>query len=332
MMRTRLVTPVEMPGNLPRVSYDTSLLSVGSCFSEHMGLRLRRLGFDCMVNPSGVLFNPHSIADLLSRMLDGRPYCQDELVFHDGLWHSYNHHGSFSRQDAGECLESCNGSLKEATDALERLDVLILTFGTAWVYELRESGKTVANCHKMPSGSFLRRLLGVDEIVEKCATVFEGLLRRRPGLEIMLQVSPIRHMGDGLHQNQVSKATLLLAVERLQEMFPYAVSYFPSYELMMDEMRDYRFYEQDMAHPSTLAREMIWERFSETVMDGETQSLVREVEALLRLMEHRLLHPTAEAKAQLMAQINSKVAQLKEKRPYFDFTKELESCRIRLTE
>ena len=243
----KLLTPVERPALRPSIGYAHRLMLMGSCFAAHIGARLQEARFRCDANPYGVLYNPLSISAALREMLAGKVYAAADLYPHDlyphqGLWHSPMHHGDFSAATPDEALQRINSRLRPASAALPALDFLLLTWGTAWVYEDRETGHVAGNCHKRPETCFLRRRLAVDEIVEDAASLFDALWQQNASLQVVLTVSPIRHVRDGLHDNQLSKATLLLAADRLCAAFPGRVFYFPAYELLQDELRDYRFY------------------------------------------------------------------------------------------
>ncbi|WP_289226589.1 GSCFA domain-containing protein, partial [uncultured Bacteroides sp.] len=245
-----LRTPVELPAGLFRMKHADHLMLLGSCFAAEMGERLLNIKFRCNVNPYGVIYNPLSISVALREIEAGKSYGTEELFLFRELWHSPMHHGEFSSSDKEKVLENINTRLREAHAAFSQLDYLLLTFGTAWVYESKESGRVVSNCHKQPEAKFTRRKLSVDEIVFDYRNLLSDVLVRNPKLKVLFTVSPIRHVRDGLHANNLSKATLLLAVEQLQTLFPEHAFYFPAYELLLDELRDYRFYADDMAHPS----------------------------------------------------------------------------------
>ena len=240
---------------------------------------MRAAGFDMLCNPFGTLYNPLSIVACLRRAVDNRLMEGEELVLHDGLWHSWLHHSRFSHVDREECLSRCNEAIRRTHDFLKRKPLLVVTFGTAWVFE--RGGNVVAYCHKVPQREFVRRRLTVEEIVEVWQPMVDVL-----GCEMLFTVSPIRHTADGAHGNQLSKATLLLAVDRLTET-NRGVYYFDSYELLMDEMRDYRFYARDMCHPSEVAVEIVWERLQETYMSAATREQVRSREKEFRQSQHR---------------------------------------------
>lgn len=328
----KLLTPVALPPGLPSLTHQQQLMLMGSCFATEIGERLKRSGFKCEVNPYGVLYNPLSIAQALREVLAGKHYATSDLYEHGGLWHSPMHHGDFSAPTVDEALDLINHRLEGARRALDRLDVLLLTWGTAYVYEETTTGRVVGNCHKLPEGQFKRRRLMVDEVVDDQEALFGDLLRLRPDLQIIITVSPVRHVRDGLHENQLSKATLLLAIDRLQTLHPATVHYFPAYEILTDELRDYRFYATDMVHPSALAVDYVWERLAETSFSPETRQVASEYEALQRMLAHRPLHPDGEEYRRFLGQILLKADQLSRKCPYLDLSFEKGLCHTRLSE
>ena len=277
----QLTTPVIITPATLSIDYSTPMLLLGSCFTDEVGERLQAAGFDTLCNPFGTLYNPLSIAACLWRAIDNRLMVGDELVGYDGLWHSWMHHSRFSHEDKDVCLTRCNQSISQVHQYLSRHPLLVVTFGTAWVFY--HNGSVVANCHKLPSQQFVRRRLDVGEIVD----VWQPLMERL-GTDILFTVSPIRHMADGAHGNQLSKATLLLATERLVGRREQAY-YFDSYELLMDELRDYRYYARDMCHPSDVAVDVVWERFQQAYMTAATREQVRQREKVFRQSQHRKL-------------------------------------------
>ena len=227
-------TPVEIPGSLPQLTHADRLMLFGSCFATHIGMRLTNAKFRCDVNPYGVLYNPLSISAALREIVEGKRYAQDDLFFFRECWYSPMHHGDFSSSSVEETLRIINERIASAHNTVFNADCLLLTFGTAWVYEQKHTGRIVGNCHKQPEKEFTRRRLEVDEIVLDYTSLLSGLLARNLDLKVIFTVSPIRHVRDGLHANQLSKATLLMAVDRLQAAFPENVFYFPAYELVLD--------------------------------------------------------------------------------------------------
>ncbi len=236
---------------------------LGSCFSDEIGEQMARRYLHVVSNPFGTLYNPLSIAQALT--LQEVP----ELVQHDGLWHSMAHHGSFSRSTESEAREAVRASIEAMQTALSEASVVIVTFGTAWVYEWNKDRQVIANCHKLPAECFTRRRLTVEEI----EAAWRPLLEQYSDKHWLFTVSPIRHIKDGLHENQLSKATLLQAIEQLtaNSQQPTA-DYFPSFEIMLDELRDYRFYADDLVHPSSMAVNYIWERFVDTFCTPQTKN------------------------------------------------------------
>ena len=323
-------TFVELPSDLPKFAHTDRLMLLGSCFVTHIGRKLVEAKFRCDVNPYGVLYNPFSIAAALREMDGGKVYHSDDLFFFRECWHSPMHHGDFSSCEAEDTLRRINGRLKEAHEHFHRLDCLLLTFGSAWVYENKKTGTVVANCHKQPESCFTRRMLSVSEIVSDYTSLLSGLLARIPRLKVLFTVSPIRHVRDGMHANQLSKATLLLAVNQLQATFPEHVFYFPAYELLLDELRDYRFYAEDMVHPSETAIRYVWERFTRSCISADALRIMEESENIRKMLSHKPFYPASEEYKRFLGQIVLKIDQLNGKYPYLDFQKEREICRIRL--
>lgn len=287
-MMPMLTTPVHVEPLSVRLDMDSKLLSLGSCFADEVGRRLQAGGFSVELNPFGTLYNPASVASSLDRLMADRSLTADDLVQHDGLWHSWHHHGSFSRPSAEECLEACNTAIHRAHEALTRADVLIVTFGTAFVYE--HDGIVVANCHKLSPQCFVRRRMTVQEVVDLWQPLMECLAAFNPGMKVLYTVSPIRHLADGAHGNQLSKSTLLLATEQLIVLQATHAAYFPAYEIVLDELRDYRFYGPDMAHPTPLAVDVVWQRFQEATMTPSTRQLAHNNAKQAKRQQHIPLH------------------------------------------
>ncbi len=265
-MMPTLYTQVEVPRLPFTLDFVSGIVSLGSCFADEIGDRLREGDFRIEQNPFGTLYNPASIAAALHRIIDDREIDASDLVRHEELWHSWHHHGSFSRPTQEECLATCNNRIHQAHAALKEASLLMVTFGTAWVFE--HKGMVVANCHKLPPQEFVRRRMTVEEIVALWSPLLQKLSTFNPQLTTLFTVSPIRHMADGAHGNQLSKATLLLAVDELLSSLTSHLSpcYFPAYEIVLDELRDYRFYGPDMTHPTPLAVDVVWERFQSATM------------------------------------------------------------------
>lgn len=309
-----LLTKVVVPNSGRKIGYDDKLLLLGSCFADNIGEKFGAHYFQMLSNPYGTLYNPASIAAILSPIANIQsPISNPQIIEWGGLWHSMLHHGSFSHSDRAQVLLRCEQSRELLRAFLQEATVVIVTFGTAWVYEYE--GKVVSNCHKMPANRFVRRRLSVDEIV----AMWQPLLQAMPDKHWIFTVSPIRHIKDGLHENQLSKAILLQAVEELVNKANCdKVGYFPSYEILLDELRDYRFYAEDMVHPSPVAVEYIWQRFVDTYMTADTQNEMRTLYQLWRDRHHRFLHPESDEAQLFTQQIKTRLQLLQSRYPWLE--------------
>ncbi len=289
MEELKLQTPVEAGRSKVGVSLNDKIVILGSCFADNMGQKMVDLGFDVCLNPFGTLYNPVSVCNSVARLTSGIPFSKDECVQMGagaGLVCSFSHHTSFARRTEDEFLQVANASLKEASLRWKAASKVIITLGTAWIYEYTRSGETVSNCLKIEAKEFTRRRLSVRET----ATLLMNMIARHPEKEFMFTVSPIRHFKDGAHGNQISKSTLLLALDEVLAKFPERCEYFPAYEIVLDELRDYRFYAADMIHPSDQAVDYLWSRFVGFAMpESELPALDARRRELLRA-QHRPIH------------------------------------------
>ena len=285
----KLQTPVETGRSKVGVSLNDKIVILGSCFADNMGQKMVDLGFDVCLNPFGTLYNPVSVCNSVARLTSGIPFSKDECVQMGagaGLVCSFSHHTSFARRTEGEFLQVANASLKEASLRWKAASKVIITLGTAWIYEYLRSGETVSNCLNIDAKEFSRRRLSVRET----ATLLMNMIARHPEKEFIFTVSPIRHFKDGAHGNQISKSTLLLALDEVLAKFPERCEYFPAYEIVLDELRDYRFYAADMIHPSDQAVDYLWSRFVRFAMpESELPALDARRRELLRA-QHRPIH------------------------------------------
>lgn len=289
MEELKLQTPIEAGRSKVGVSLNDKIVILGSCFADNMGQKMVDLGFDVCLNPFGTLYNPVSVCNSVARLTSGIPFSKDECVQMGagaGLVCSFSHHTSFARRTEDEFLQVANASLKEASLRWKAASKVIITLGTAWIYEYTRSGETVSNCLKIEAKEFTRRRLSVRET----ATLLMNMIARHPEKEFMFTVSPIRHFKDGAHGNQISKSTLLLALDEVLAKFPERCEYFPAYEIVLDELRDYRFYAADMIHPSDQAVDYLWSRFVRFAMpESELPALDARRRELLRA-QHRPIH------------------------------------------
>ena len=305
-------TEIEVSPLTEGLEYGAKIFALGSCFAENISERLRRAKFSIASNPFGVLFNPFSIANAIERLADARTFAVCDITAGKESFFSFDAHSSLDGKSHTEAFGNLNKAVAQGAKSLADADWVILTFGTAWVYE--KEGWVVANCHKQPSSQFVRRRLSVTEIVERYSRLFEGVLHDK---KVVLTVSPVRHIGDGLQENSVSKATLRLAVEELVSKYENAC-YFPSYEILIDDLRDYRYYADDLAHPSKMAVDYVWERFCEAVLAEETRAKMSLVEQIVAAAEHRPFNPESEAHKTFCQKMLAKT----ESMPEIDFSLE----------
>ena len=287
------MTRIDIPASEWKIAAGEKVLLVGSCFADEIGEKMVRGGFEAMVNPFGTLYNPASIAASLLRSISEKEYTADSVELiqseSDGMWHSWMHHSSFSSLDVATLVERINGPTHCVADFLREADVLIVTMGTAIIYRLKETGMLVANCHKQLDSLFVRERLNSYDIVDQWEMLLQLLESVNPKLKVIFTVSPIRHKRDGYHVNQVSKGILLQGVDEIVngKSSNSQCFYFPSYEIMMDELRDYRFYADDMIHPSEKAVEYIWQRFQDTYFDNKTKDAVAKATKEWARHQHR---------------------------------------------
>jgi hypothetical protein len=301
------------------IGHSDRLLLVGSCFTENIGQRLADFKFSTLTNPFGIVYNPASIIRCLERLFAENQFFDEQDIFENaGLWHSWEHHGRFSKPDKSEMLAGLNVAYSEAVAFLKKANRLLLTFGTADVFELKNTGQIVANNHKMPAAHFQERRLSVAEIVESTVGILQKIKSENADLQVVVTVSPVRHLGGGAVANQRSKATLVLACEEICRQLGFA-HYFPAYELLLDDLRDYRFYAADMTHPSDTAVGYIWDFFADTFFPEKTKTLNERIGKITAAARHRPFNPdTAEHRAFARAQLEA-IENLKKEWPELDF-------------
>lgn len=302
----QFTTPVNIKPN-KSINHNSRIVMLGSCFAENIGKKLIECGFNVVMNPMGILYNPISIHKALERIIEGREFTTDELFYHNGLWASFMHHGSFSHSDKSEALKIMNERLLEAHHQLKNATHLIITFGSSEVYE--HNGQVVANCHKLPARHFTHRLLSTNEIT----TPYYSLFPTPYSLLPIFTISPVRYLGEGAHHGQINKATLLLATDQICR--ETGADYFPSYEIMMDELRDYRYYATDMIHPSDMAIDYIFERFTTTYLTEEAIRTAEEIKKIKKSLSHRPLHPDSEEYQKFKKKLSQQIDMITEKYP-----------------
>lgn len=318
----QLQTVVDIKKEL-NINYHSKVLMFGSCFSEHIGNKLQSLKFSVANNPLGILFNPFSIAQTIQRIIEKRFFTNSEIFEKDGVWNSFYLHSEFAKLSNEEFLLNANQKLNDSHLLLKDCDYLFITLGTSWIYTLSESGEIVANCHKIPQQHFNRSRKSSSEIVNCLSDMIRHLRNFNPDINIVFTVSPIRHWKDGAHDNQLSKSSLLLSIDEIQNKFD-KIFYFPAYEILMDELRDYRFYAEDMIHPNSIAINYIWERFIQFSFSKEVESELVEIEKVIKATQHKPFNQQSKAYIQFKVNTLQKIEQLQKKFPTIDFQKERE--------
>lgn len=314
-MKLQTKIPIEKADN--PIDYQSKLLLLGSCFVENIGDKLGYYKFQLAQNPFGILFHPLAIENLVERAIEGRFYQENEVFEQNGRWYCFDAHSNLSANTSEELLQNLNNDLKETKLQAEESTHILVTLGTSWVYRYINTGKVVANCHKVPQKEFSKELLSAELIqasLKRLIGLFESI---NPKAQLVFTISPVRHLKDGFVENQRSKANLITAVHQLIKKCD--VSYFPSYEIMMDELRDYRFYGTDMVHPNALAIDYIWEKFKSVWINPGCSVSMEKVEAIQKGLQHRPFNPESEEHQKFKKSLQTKIAYLKERYPFMKF-------------
>ena len=311
-------TTVKIESLKQKIGHNDSILSLGSCFADNIASRLAAAKFQITASPSGVLFNPESIASAIERYSRAAAPTAEELREGDEGWYSFDFHSSLSHSEREVALAQMQQAVEQGAEALRKAKVVIVTFGTAWVYRFKENGRVVANCHKQHQTLFSREMLSIEEIVERYAPLMEGVLA---GKKVIMTVSPIRHLSDGLEANSLSKAILRVAIDKLAERYDN-VHYFPSFELLNDDLRDYRFYADDMTHPSAVAIDYIWERFEDYTFSAATTDIIKRLRKIADAVAHRPLNADTEAHRNFCLKMIGEIAAMECVTSGIDFSEE----------
>ncbi len=300
------------------ISYKSNILLLGSCFSENIGHQLSYYKFDSAQNPFGILFHPKAIEQLIANAINEKNYSNDDVFLLHERWHSFEAHSSLSNSDQKILLKNLNKSIQLTHQRLLHTSHVFITLGTAWVYRHIESDTIVANCHKVPQKKFLKELLSVSEITESLEAIVSLIRSVNKKVSITFTVSPVRHLKDGFTENQLSKSHLISAIHQVVDGGRTS-SYFPAYELMMDELRDYRFYKEDLIHPNKTAIHYIWNRFAETWIDQNAKSTMEQIEKIQNGLSHRAFNPDSEAHQQFLKTLQEQIQTLQRVHPHITF-------------
>jgi hypothetical protein len=305
-----------------KFGYHSKILLMGSCFTENIGKKLQDLKFPVVLNPFGILYNPASIAQSLFRLLEPEQYQVNDLIFFNEKWVSLAHHGRFSCQKAEETIDLINSELMLGAKSIEDCSVLFITFGTSWVYLYKKDNKVVANCHKIPSDEFEHYSLSISEIVEMYAGLLETIHSRNQHIKVVFTVSPVRHWKDGPVNNQYSKSILIVAIQELIKKFDF-ISYFPSYEIFMDDLRDYRFYADDLFHPNKIGIDYVWQKFSESFIDESALNTANKIDKINKALAHSPFYPKTNAYLKFLEANLKMIEELRTDFPNLHFAEEI---------
>jgi hypothetical protein len=304
------------------IGYQSKIISIGSCFAENIGAKLTYYQFQQCTNPFGIIFNPISIEKIVRRTVTKDYFNENDVFFHQERWHSYDIHSELSHSDKDLFLKKLNSILDFFFKEIVAATHFTITLGTSWVYKTIVSDELVANCHKVQQKEFTKHLLSSIEIEVSLKNIVRLIAEINPKCQFVYTISPVRHIKDGFIQNQVSKANLIAAVYHLLEKDQNQVlSYFPSYEIMMDELRDYRFYRQDLLHPNTSAIDYIWSRFVETNVEESAVSTMKEVEIIQKGLQHRSFNPESVSHQKFLKNLQEKIECLQKRQPFMKFAK-----------
>ena len=315
-MKLQTQIPLKQEARNP-IDYNSKLLLLGSCFSENIGDKLSYYKFQSHQNPFGILFHPKAIENLMTNAINEKEYSEKDLTFQNERWHCFDAHSSLSAADKNELLNNLNSTISSTKKQLEEATHIVITLGTSWVYRFIETDKIVANCHKIPQKKFLKELLSVDEISESLEAILVLLKSINKNIQILFTVSPVRHLKDGFIENTQSKAHLISAIHNILNG-GYAF-YFPSYEIMMDELRDYRFYAEDMIHPNKTAINYIWEKFVASWFSEDTLLTMKDVDVIQKGLSHRPFNENSIQHHQFLKNLEVKKETLKVQFPFINF-------------
>ncbi len=302
-----------------KIDHHSNLLLIGSCFVENIGNKFEWFRYKNLQNPIGILFHPAVIEKFISRVAKDQEYSEEDIFEYNSKWQSYEAHSKVSAKTQKECLQKLNDAFSQTKHSVSKASHVILSLGTAWYYELKKNQQIVANCHKVPQQNFDKKLATTAEIEQSLQNTADLLRELNPHLEIILTVSPIRHLKDGIVQNTLSKSNLITAVHKVVSENSY-ISYFPSFEIMMDELRDYRFYAEDMIHPSSVAIEYIWERFSSIWISPESAAIFPDIDTIQKARHHRLSEEYTSLNKKFLTKLQLKIEEIQKKHPEITFS------------
>jgi hypothetical protein len=301
------------------IDYQSKIVSFGSCFAENMASKFDYYKLQNSCNPFGILFHPIAIENCISRSVNLELFEEKELFFNNERWHNFDVHSDLSNPNKDSLLREINNLLVSTNKQIKEASHIIITYGTSWVYRNKQTNKLVANCHKVPQNQFDKELLSITDIEKSIQNTINLIEKINLKCTIIFTISPVRHVKDGFIENQRSKANLIAAIHSNLALQNNVTEYFPSYEIMMDELRDYRFYTEDLLHPNQMAVDYIWERFVSSSVDEGSYSTMNEIESVQRDLSHRPFNPESESHQKFQTQLKAKMNKLKSKFPFMNF-------------
>lgn len=314
----KLQTQIPLSEENPKIDYNSKLLLLGSCFAENIGDKFSHYKFQTLVNPFGILYQATAIHNFAKKVICESGFPEEHLVFSNEKWHSLDVHSDLSRLEKNDTVQAIENASSNTAEWLKGVTHIIITLGTAWAYSYRQTNCIIANCHKVPQKNFEKTLLDASFVADSLLGTISLLQSRVPGVKVILTISPVRHIKDGFVENQRSKANLITAVHEVLGKLPHA-SYFPAYEIMMDELRDYRYYDRDMVHPNSLAIDYIWEKFISVWVAKEVLPEMQKVAAVQNGLNHRPFNPESEKHRQFLKKLDQKIAYLQKQYPFMKF-------------
>lgn len=314
-------TPIPISKSNRLIDYNSNIVSLGSCFAVNMAEKLDYFKFQNTCNPFGILFHPLAIEKFIDFAVSKKQFTENDIFFHNELWHCFDAHSDLSNPDKEELLVSLNAIVQSSRTAMEQASHIIITYGTAWIYTNLESNEVVANCHKIPQKQFEKSILSIETIQKSIRNTIDLIQKVNSKCCVIFTVSPVRHIKDGFVENQWSKANLISSIHQViqTEHLKLNTGYFPSYEIMMDELRDYRFYSEDMLHPNQVAIDYIWKRFKETTISDAVFTTMEEVENIQKSLMHRPFNPQSESHLKFVSKLNEKITKLETQNPFMKF-------------
>lgn len=315
----KLSTPVPVYPQDPKIDHHSRVFLMGSCFVENIGEKLDYYKFQNLRNPFGILYHPLALENFLLRTVNAYEYTETDVFYYNERWHSFAAHSVLSDPSREKLVANLNAQSQQSLEFLKKATHIIITLGTSWVYRSRESKETVANCHKLPQSNFTKEITSVEEIERSLVSIISILRSINPEVQMIFTISPVRHLKDGVVENQQSKAHLITALHKVLNDSEYKNAYFPAYEIMMDELRDYRFYAEDMLHPNATAIQFIWNKFTNAWCSENTLNTITEIEQIQKGLSHRPFNESSDSHREFLRKLNVKIQNLNSQFPHIDF-------------